>query len=82
MSSRNWKDEAGKPWSRSRTGAVGEPAERNYQYTFDSLSVTIEAFLDALNVGKFAVYIFDYGVRTLSRSLLPLCPHIEPNIEC
>lgn len=49
-------------------GFTEVPAERNYQYTFDSLSVTIEAFLDALNVGKFAVYIFDYGVRTLSRS--------------
>jgi pimeloyl-ACP methyl ester carboxylesterase len=46
-------------------GFTEVPAERNYQYTFDSLSVTIEAFLDALNVRKFAVYIFDYGVRTL-----------------
>ena len=55
-------------------GFTEVPAERNYQYTFDSLSVTIEAFLDALNVSKFAVYIFDYGVRTLSRSPLPLCP--------
>ena len=44
-------------------GFTEVPAERNYQYTFDSLSVTIEAFLDALKVGKFAVYIFDYGVR-------------------
>ena len=44
-------------------GFTEVPAERNYQYTFDSLSITIEAFLDALNVGKFAVYIFDYGVR-------------------
>lgn len=58
-------------------GFTEVPAERKYQYTFDSLSVTIEAFLDALNVGKFAVYIFDYGVRTLSRSLLLLHPHIE-----
>jgi pimeloyl-ACP methyl ester carboxylesterase len=47
-------------------GFTEVPAERNYQYTFDSLSVTIEAFLDSLKVGKFAVYIFDYGVRTLS----------------
>jgi hypothetical protein len=58
-------------------GFTEVPAERNYQYTFDSLSVTIEAFLDALNVGKFAVYIFDYGVRTFSRFLAPLRPHIE-----
>jgi pimeloyl-ACP methyl ester carboxylesterase len=44
-------------------GFTEVPAERKYQYTFDSLSVTIEAFLDALGVDKFAVYIFDYGVR-------------------
>jgi pimeloyl-ACP methyl ester carboxylesterase len=61
-------------------GFTEVPAERNYRYTFDSLAVTIESFLDALNVRKFAVYIFDYGVRTLSLSLslLPLCPRIEP----
>jgi pimeloyl-ACP methyl ester carboxylesterase len=47
-------------------GFTDVPAERKYQYTFDSLSLTIEAFLDALNVGKFSVYIFDYGVRTFS----------------
>jgi len=46
-------------------GFTDVPAERKYQYTFDGLSLTIEAFLDGLNVGKFAVYIFDYGVRTL-----------------
>jgi pimeloyl-ACP methyl ester carboxylesterase len=38
-------------------------AERKYQYTFDNLSLTVEAFLGALKVDKFAVYIFDYGVR-------------------
>ena len=54
-------------------GFTEVPAERNYQYTFNNLSVTIEAFLDALKVGKFAVYIFDYGVRTLPS------PHM---IEC
>ena len=45
-------------------GFTEVPAERKYQYTFDSLSLTIEAFLDALGVDKFAAYIFDYGVRT------------------
>ena len=57
-------------------------AERKYQYTFDNLSLTVEAFLDALNVHKFAVYIFDYGVRTLSRTLPPLHSHVESIIEC
>ena len=63
-------------------GFTEVPAERKYQYTFDSLSLTIEAFLDALKVGKFAVYIFDYGVRifSLSRSRLPL--HRTLSIEC
>jgi pimeloyl-ACP methyl ester carboxylesterase len=45
-------------------GFTEVPAERKYQYTFDNLSLTIEAFLGALKVDKFAVYIFDYGVRT------------------
>jgi|SRR6267142_935299 len=47
-------------------GFTEVPAERKYQYTFDSLSLTTEAFLDALGVEKFAVYIFDYGVRASS----------------
>ena len=46
-------------------GFTEVPVERKYQYTFDNLSLTIEAFLGALNVDKFSVYIFDYGVRTL-----------------
>ena len=56
-------------------GFTEVPAERKYQYTFDSLSVTIEAFLDALGVDKFAVYIFDYGVRTFSLLLFPYSTH-------
>ena len=52
-------------------GFTEVPPPRKYQYTFDNLSVTIEAFLDALKVDKFAVYIFDYGVRTPPLSLPP-----------
>jgi hypothetical protein len=52
------------------------PAARNYQYTFDALSLTIEAFLDALDVRKFAVYIFDYGVRRSRFSVSS--PHLPP----
>jgi len=48
-------------------GFTEVPAERKYQYKFDSLSVTIEAFLDVLKVDKFAVYIFDYGSPTAFR---------------
>ncbi len=60
-------------------GFTEVPAGRNCQCMFDSLSVTIEAFLDALNVQKFAVYVFDYGVRTLFPSLPSL--HCVPTLS-
>jgi pimeloyl-ACP methyl ester carboxylesterase len=40
------------------------PAERNYVYTFDALAKTIEAFTNALDLKKYALYIFDYGAPT------------------
>jgi pimeloyl-ACP methyl ester carboxylesterase len=40
------------------------PEERRYQYTFDSLAQTMLAFTDALNLTKYAMYIFDYGAPT------------------
>src|SRR5271163_4110275 len=40
------------------------PGERRYKYTFDSLAGTVLAFTDALNLTKYAVYIFDYGAPT------------------
>ena len=40
------------------------PEARGYQYTFDSLAQTIAAFLDALAIKRFAVYVFDYGAPT------------------
>ena len=40
------------------------PAGRNYVYTFDALAKTIEAFTDALDLKKYALYIFDYGAPT------------------
>jgi pimeloyl-ACP methyl ester carboxylesterase len=43
------------------------PAERKYEYTFASLTRTVEAFVDALKIEKFAVYIFDYGSPTALR---------------
>lgn len=46
------------------------PAERGYEYTFANLATTIEAFLDALSIKKFAVYIFDYGAPTAFRIAL------------
>lgn len=40
------------------------PESREYKYTFSSLATTVGAFLDALEITKFAVYIFDYGAPT------------------
>lgn len=46
------------------------PASRNYKYTFASIAQTAAAFLDVLNIEKFAVYIFDYGAPTAFRLAL------------
>lgn len=40
------------------------PPERNYVYTFDNLARTMEAFVDALGLRKYALYVFDYGAPT------------------
>jgi pimeloyl-ACP methyl ester carboxylesterase len=45
-------------------GFTEVPAERKYAYTFDSLAKTIEAFTDALNLQRYALYIFDFGAPT------------------
>src|SRR3984957_4445507 len=45
-------------------GFTEVPAERNYTYTFDSLAKSIEAFTDALNLKRYALYIFDFGAPT------------------
>lgn len=37
-----------------------EPAA-GYKYTFENLAKTIGHFLDALEISKFSLYIFDYG---------------------
>jgi pimeloyl-ACP methyl ester carboxylesterase len=46
------------------------PTERNYSYTFANLATTTIAFLDALKISKFAVYIFDYGAPVALRIAL------------
>jgi len=45
-------------------GFTTVPAERKYKYTFDALAKTVEAFLDALGLKRYAIYIFDYGAPT------------------
>jgi pimeloyl-ACP methyl ester carboxylesterase len=40
------------------------PPERKYVYSFDGLAKTIEAFLQALKINRYAIYVFDYGAPT------------------
>ena len=42
-------------------GFTEVPAERNYEFTFASLSKTIMAFVDALGLKRYLLYTFDYG---------------------
>ena len=45
-------------------GFTEVPAERNYTYTFDNLGTTLIAFVDALGLKSYALYVFDYGAPT------------------
>ena len=45
-------------------GFTEVPEKRLYQYTFDALAGTILAFTDALNLKRYALYVFDYGAPT------------------
>ncbi|PKS11693.1 hypothetical protein jhhlp_001681 [Lomentospora prolificans] len=45
-------------------GFTTVPPSRDYQYTFASLTKTLTAFVDALKLKRFAIYIFDYGAPT------------------
>jgi pimeloyl-ACP methyl ester carboxylesterase len=42
-------------------GFTEVPAARNYEFTFASLSKTITAFVDALGLKRYVLYVFDYG---------------------
>jgi pimeloyl-ACP methyl ester carboxylesterase len=45
-------------------GFTEVPAERKYVYSFDRLAFTMEAFTQALNINRYAIYVFDYGAPT------------------
>jgi pimeloyl-ACP methyl ester carboxylesterase len=45
-------------------GFTEVPEQRGYLYSFDNLARTIEAFTDALNLTRYALYVFDYGAPT------------------
>lgn len=42
-------------------GFTEVPVERGYVYTFDALAQTIGAFVHALGLERYAMYVFDYG---------------------
>ena len=42
-------------------GFTSMPAARNYSYTFANLAETIARFTEALNLDRYAIYVFDYG---------------------
>ena len=63
-------------------GFTEVPAERNYQFTFASLSKTIKAFVDALGLKRYILYTFDYGAPVGWELALVLsrtgCRHRQP----
>jgi hypothetical protein len=52
------------PYHLPGFGFTEVAAERDYKYTFDALAKTIEAFTDALELKRYAIYIFDFGAPT------------------
>lgn len=42
-------------------GFTEVPTERNYRYTFNAFGETLTAFVDALGLERYALYVFDYG---------------------
>jgi pimeloyl-ACP methyl ester carboxylesterase len=45
-------------------GFTEVPAEIGYKYTFDAVAKTIFAFVQALKLTRYAMYVFDYGAPT------------------
>src|SRR6266404_8680604 len=42
-------------------GFTEVPEQRRYKYSFDALANTVLAFTDALQLKRYALYVFDYG---------------------
>src|SRR6201994_3308957 len=42
-------------------GFTEVPEERKYTYSFDALAHTIDAFTEAIGIGRDVVYVLDYG---------------------
>src|SRR5436189_740624 len=42
-------------------GFTESPARPHFDYSFDNLAKVIEGFTDALDLQRYAIYVFDYG---------------------
>jgi pimeloyl-ACP methyl ester carboxylesterase len=51
-------------------GFTDVPAARNYKYSFEAIANTITAFTEAIQLNRYALYIFDYGAPTGLRMAL------------
>jgi pimeloyl-ACP methyl ester carboxylesterase len=45
-------------------GFTEVPEARKYVYTFENLATTLEAFVEAVGLKRYAIYVFDYGAPT------------------
>ncbi|WP_081159301.1 alpha/beta fold hydrolase [Niastella populi] len=45
-------------------GYTETPDRTQFNYTFDNLAKTMQAFVDELGLKRFAIYVFDYGAPT------------------
>jgi len=54
-------------------GFTEVPEQRHYKYSFDALANTVLAFTDALQLKRYALYVFDYGAPVGFR-LAMACP--------
>jgi len=53
-------------------GFTQVPDERRYVYTFDALGETLRAFVEALGLSRYILYVFDYGAPVGLRLALRL----------
>jgi len=51
-------------------GFSDAPERAGFRYTFDQLAQVMQAFIDPLCLGRFAVYVFDYGAPTGYRLMM------------
>lgn len=42
-------------------GRSEQPAMKDFDYTFDNMSLLVEGFLQKLNIEKYSLYLMDYG---------------------